>query len=284
MSDLNPLCLYIHGFGGISYEHAFTKRLSEEFRELNFSCSADTHAWRSPTVTFWTTSKDWNDAKSMADAESEVLLKEKIYHYEESNRPYYVIGFSLGCRVLAEALRRVQSPLKNCRGVYLIEAAIPKSTILTLDMIPQDVPIRNYFSPRFDKILAYVYRNSEGEPAAGQVGMYEQKRVENMNVGLSHLYGATHIRMARGLGQLIAYEQGNRRIGRCLPNVRWKVRDKKTWWAEIVRSEQYSWQQNMFAFFGQFRVVELKTKQRMGWAFHLHPLLDTFANRSGKIE
>ena len=112
------------------------------------------------------------------------------------------------------------------------------------------------------------------------MGLFEQKRVGNMNVGLSHLVATTHVTISRGLAQLIAYEEGIRRIGTCLPNVRWKVKDKKTWWAEIVRSEDYSWQQNLFSLFGQFRVIEIKTKRRLGWAWHLHPLLDAFENKT----
>ena len=69
MSELNPVCLYIHGFGGISYNHAFAQRLAKEFRDLNFSCATDTYPWRSPKVILKNTNKEWNDAKLIAKEE-----------------------------------------------------------------------------------------------------------------------------------------------------------------------------------------------------------------------
>ncbi len=278
MNDLNPVCMYIHGFGGISYQHKFSQKLAKEFRELNFECVSETYPWRSPNILIGNVVKEWNEAKRIADEEAQRLHK-KLLLLEESKRSYYLISFSLGGRVLSRALSYVDTQLKYCNGLYFFQAAIPKSTLLNLNVISDNVPVRNYYSPNWDQALSKMYKNAEGEPSAGEVGLFNQKRVENMNVGLGHKLGITHMRIAKGIAQLIAYEKGTHKLNKSFPNIKLSVVDRKIWWAEIIKSEKYSWQQNVFPSLCHFRVVDLDSKTRVGWSLHLHPLLDAFYER-----
>lgn len=129
-----------------------------------------------------------------------------ISEREMKRAAYHLIAYSLGAQVVVHALDcQNHGLLQYCRGIYFLGAAIPCHSRINQNAIPPDVGY-NFFSPCLDWVLAVDYRLTQGQDAAGKVGLTQGGKIRNEQADRTHCwFGAdwSWAGMARRIAQLI---------------------------------------------------------------------------------
>lgn len=275
MTDSRTRVCYVHGFGGKDHDPDFCRALREEFERLQFRCVPEVFAWDSVQSTGETLVADWLDARQNAETTAPVLSRRLLDDFEEQGARYYIVAFSLGARLVCSALNGLDEPLRHCRGIYLLGAAVPGNYKVNRGVLPPGVKIRNHYSPRWGWVLKKMYSNAERIPPAGTHGFDDLATFENLPTGCCHKNGPNkYTKMARPIAEYIAFREGHPGAGDCLPNVRFPTAGGTVWWSDIVQTEEYRVQFNVFLGRGWYRAICREPSQdRLAWSNRLHPIL-----------
>ena len=124
----------------------------------------------------WDSDTEWDAAKETADATGTVLTNWLTEWEHTDGRPIHILGYSLGARVVCEALniaadRNVATPISS---VSLLGAAIPRESVTTAGQYHSgieavDAPVSNFYSEN-DRVLGWIYRLSDRSQAVGYQG------------------------------------------------------------------------------------------------------------------
>jgi pimeloyl-ACP methyl ester carboxylesterase len=213
--------LFVHGFSGQVNVSDFSQEMQELFGLIpDFQANMETWSWPSggvspttPVVEKAVTAGKWLEANSSLVPEAAVALAETINRYEEEGRTYYLIGHSLGAKVVAEALKKPSHELKMLKGIYFMGAAFPSDTELKGIKLPDDLKIINFYSPEYDLMLKEEYRRSTlyQKEAGGRVGFIDNTLFVNLKTDASHSPSddkCNFLNMATAIGFLIAKKEG----------------------------------------------------------------------------
>lgn len=131
-----------------------------------------------PVVAYsWDADTDWDIAKETADANATVLANWLTEWAAEDGRPIHLIGYSLGGRLVCEALTILADTTQSdvIASVSLLGAAIPATSVHQTERYgnaidERSTPVSNFHS-RNDRVLSWVYRFSDRTRAVGHGGI-----------------------------------------------------------------------------------------------------------------
>jgi len=198
--------IYVNGFGERRFPPAFEKKMKKFVKPLNGYFEVKTFQWGSLKLDLTKVVHQWNEAKKNADRDAQKFAREVIEKCEKEETPYVLIGYSLGTRVIAEALQYPQNELKYLRGIYFLGSALPKDYKLETKILPEDFKIINYYSDYLDYMLKLSFYNAEGIKAGGEVGFDDKKCFLNLRTVSTHVYkGGPFQRDYSNLAEAIGY-------------------------------------------------------------------------------
>lgn len=180
--------IYVHGFGERRFPPAFVKKTNAFIKEKKIPLSVETYRWDSKKINPWIAVKQWSEAKVNADKEAQKFYTDIILKNETEKKPYTIVAYSLGSRVVTKALKLVKSPLKHLNGIYFLGAAQPKSLKVATQSLPQNMKIINYYSEHFDVALQVSYYVAEAVDAGGEVGFTDTKVFNNCRTTCTHVH------------------------------------------------------------------------------------------------
>ena len=164
----DKLFVFVHGLNAdpaLARDLAYTvERGLAEIRPIPGIC----YSWDSDT--------GWDTAKRIATGNGQLLAAWLSQWAETDGRPIHLIGYSLGARVSAEALRALNAMDRRnaLRSVSLLGGAIPHDSVTrdgrygdAIDAF--DGPVNNFHSSA-DRVLGWVYRAAERTRAVGSHG------------------------------------------------------------------------------------------------------------------
>jgi len=210
--------LFVHGFRGLVNASDFSQEMQELFGLIpDFQANVETWSWKSGGGVVPKDMPDWVMSNFIYVPKAAAALLKKITRYEEEGRAYYLIGYSLGTAVVAEALKKSSLELKMIKGIYFMGAAFPSDTKRKGIKLPEGIKITNFYSPDYDGILKkYYYHGSivvEGslQEAGGRVGFTDNSLFVNLKTDASHSPSddkCHFLNMAPAIGYLIAKKEG----------------------------------------------------------------------------
>ena len=213
------------------------------------------------------------------------LLEEIVLPLEQAQTPYVLVSYSLGCRVVSQALTQMHQPLKQVLGVYFMGAAMTADSTVHQNCLPEGAWISNYYSPHFDEALKFSYYNAEGAHAGGEVGFSDSTLFQNYRTCCTHVHkGGPLQRDYSNLAGAIL-EQSLLRAGIDLPghkpglNLVLPVFSGVMHWNDIlaVRHEDQTLLIQQHVNTRHYRLVAVSAKgkrRRLGWSRSLGPLLE----------
>jgi hypothetical protein len=224
--------IFIHGFDGgtTEKESKFDDDIREVFMEYAmFNPDVEFYQWDSKgriltkgvlpqiikdTVTF---PLRWKKAKIYAKKHEAKNFLNYIEKLEDKKQPYYIIGYSLGTKVIVEALNLRKDKFNMLKGIYFIGAAIPESTKINTKILPNNFKIINFYSPKYDQVLKKIYNIAEnpsaflgfGDRAGGEKGFKDENIFKNFKTNSSHLNidDCGFMNMGYSIGYLIAMNE-----------------------------------------------------------------------------
>ncbi len=122
--------VYVHGFGGVKESPEFCDNLREFLVAKKVGSEVINYEWDSVKVDVLQAGASWIKSQEYADAEAPKFKREVIDKLEREGRPYVLVGFSVGSRVVFKALEATESELEGLRGVYFLGSAMTKDTTL----------------------------------------------------------------------------------------------------------------------------------------------------------
>ncbi len=231
--------VYLHGFGGVKKDPAFCRNLREYLGEWDLSVEVVNYEWDSVRLNPLKAGASWLKAQRRADEEA-VAFGLRLDELEREAAPYVLVGFSVGSRVVLQALERRDKPLEHLAGVYFLGSAMTKDTSLKQrSALPEGFTIINYHSPRRDEVHRSAFNFMSEIPAGGQVGFDDVTLFANFRVACSHAYKGVGIHIDySGLAEAIAaielYRHGVRLPGDTMFNVKTRVGDGDLWWNQVL--------------------------------------------------
>lgn len=280
--------IYVHGFGGKRYFPEFERDIKKTLYISN--AEVDMYSWNSEglsnslyALVFQIASGKathmWRRANERASSEESTEFLNQINRYEKKGISYYIVGYSLGAKIVVEALKKQKVRLKNVKGVFFLGAAIPNGTEFDRSILPSHLKITNYHSPKHDNVLKYLYKIVMFEKAGGSEGFTNTEIFENMETQSSHSPSTdkrcNFLNMANAIGYLISMEEGtlNQSDGVCS-----SPKPSGDRWNNIMKiSEKLTIQQNScINSTDHFRLVKsgyLFGNDTIGESCNLHSLL-----------
>jgi pimeloyl-ACP methyl ester carboxylesterase len=201
--------IFVHGFGGEDKTGKTQKMIQNRLQDLGLdNCiTAVTYAWDSIHYSFLNIKNDWGRAKENAEKEMEPFLKSLKKETDDSRQQVYIIAFSLGTRIAAHAINKLNPFPRNLKGIFFWGSALTESFRLN-----QSVPIKilNYYSKNSDLVLNRLYRFIEPNHPGGSYGFYEIAGFVNHHTNASHAvpYFDYKKRLIRPTMQIIAFWEG----------------------------------------------------------------------------
>ena len=231
--------VYVHGFGGVKESPEFCDNLREFLVAEEVESEVINYEWDSVKVDVLHAGASWIKSQESADAEALKFKREVIDKLEREGRPYVLVGFSVGSRVVLKALEATESKLEGLRGVYFLGSAMAKDTPLkNRAAMPKGMRITNYHSPLRDIVHRVSFNFMSETPGGGQVGFDDEKIFENYVVSCSHAHKGIGIStdysgLAEAIAFLELYEHGVMIPGRTKLNWETSVMEGDVWWNKI---------------------------------------------------
>ena len=239
--DISPTFVYIHGFGGEKSRPQFCENLSGFLEEHGSAARVINYEWDSIRVDPLKAGASWIRAQKRADEEALVFKRQIIDQLEAQGRPYVLVGFSVGSRVVLRALERVEGKLDGLAAVYFLGSALTKETTLERPHpLPEGVRITNYHSPLHDHVHRLAFSFMSDIPAGGQVGFDDEEVFDNYLVSCTHTHKGVGLHIDySGLAEAICaielYRQGFRLPGKTKLNFALPVGGGGVWWNKVLR-------------------------------------------------
>jgi hypothetical protein len=229
----------VHGFGGVKEAPEFCDNLREFLVAEEVGSEVINYEWDSVKVDVLQAGASWIKSQEYADAEAPKFKREVIDKLEREGRPYILVGYSVGSRVVMKALEATESELEGLRGVYFLGSAMTKDTTLRNRAAMQEgMRITNYHSPRRDIVHRVAFTFMSETPGGGQVGFDDKKVFENYVVSCAHVHKGIGIAtdysgLAEAIAFLELYEHGVEIPGRTKANWESSVMEGDVWWNKI---------------------------------------------------
>lgn len=289
--------IFLHGFGGFDNNPTFIKNGNKIISQNNWKCRLQSFPWNSIDFKFDEAGAKFDAAIQEAE-DAGKQLKDHIMSLESKENTYYIIGHSLGCRVIHSMLKNIVVPFKKCCGIVYLGAAINRNEKVPEAPFSSGIKLINYFSPEYDLVLNKLYYNKTAHSAAGATGLEAGDCVLNFGCSATHTrkLGVVHSdwsNMAWPLIELMAINEGEQIIGDLNPNIDWSVGKGTDWWNNII--ELSNWeingetcsvflQQHKFNY-DHYRISVgnngSEKRERLAWANKLWPLLQRIDLKPG---
>ncbi len=282
-AEENITFVYVHGFGEKRFPPAFETKLKEFLEPHTFKTTVTTYRWESFEIDFSQVAHQWTEAKKNADLEAKNFAKNVLGKMEKEENPYYIIAYSLGTRVVSEAIKAVGAKLSHVKGIYYLGSALPNTYVVDGTHLPDGMKVINYYSEYFDDALKIAFFNAEGIKAGGETGFTDTTHIQNFRTSCTHVYKGgiaqrDYSDLAEPIGYLALFNL-NRFIGSNTTNINLKmpVWQGKMHWNDVMilekNSKQILFQHNVNS--NHYRAVLLSKdkRKRIGWNSNLHTLL-----------
>jgi len=184
-SDL--VFIYVHGFNEHRDPLPFEEAMSEFLKPLPLKTTVFTYRWHTMKIDLTQVVHQWTEAKAKAEESGPAFLAD-LQKLEEARVPYAIVGYSLGCRVVAGALQKAAAPLRGLRGIYFLGAALPHDFVLDARGLPMGMKVVNYYSSFFDDALKISFFNAEGAAAGGETGFDDTRHFQNCHTVCTHVH------------------------------------------------------------------------------------------------
>ncbi len=271
----NGVVIFVHGFGGQDYDSKYAQAMRDRAIKVGARLDVETHDWHSGSIT-GAVGKNWIDAKARTPAIG-VELAARVRRWAEGGRPVYLVAHSLGAQVVLHALRELGRDLRSVPAVFWLGAAVPQHQALDGIEFGETTRLYNYFSPKWDKVLANAWTLAEGGPAAGAVGLMgygdDGSPVFNLKVQSYHSLMGGYLGVAEAIAELVLHWNG--RVSEAKVNEwlkGWSTGGGPDQWDEILRRGEWIIQRNVK--FGQYRAIDRGPgHRRQGVKRMLGPLL-----------
>ena len=281
--------IFVHGFGGFDNEPPFIKMANKAIKVHNFNCRLQNFAWNSRDIKLFEAGARFDSALKEAEKAGDELWK-RILAIDSTESPYYIVGHSLGCQVIHNMLINLGGPLKRCRGIVYLGAAINNNEAVPAVPFTEGLKIVNYFSPKDDFVLNDLYYNKVGSSAGGATGLLDDAFVLNFRCSATHArnLGVVHsdwANMAWPLIEIMSINEGEPIIGGLKKNVEWRIGKGSDWWNNVV--ELSNWKlddENCSVYIQQHKInfdhyrISIarpgsEKRRRLHWADKIGPLL-----------
>ncbi len=284
----NLVFIYIHGFGGEKQDPQFCVNMRKFLSKTKAPARIENYPWDSVKVNPLKAGANWRESERLAEEESLRFGTNIIDRLEQAGTPYVLVGFSLGSRVVLNALAARKGKLKTLQGVYFLGAAMAEDQSLSKDVLPPGMKIVNYHSPLRDKVHKTAFSFMSSLPAGGEVGFADTAVFDNYAVCCTHAHKGigVHIdysQLAVPIGYIALFKKGVVVPGKLSRNRTGEVGEGDVWWNKVLRvSAVLNGQQmpviieqnNMNA--GYFRALVIKqdgTRERIARGRNLHAIL-----------
>ena len=277
--------VYVNGFGERRFPPAFETKMNAFLKPLGGDFNVTTHRWDSLKLDLRKVVHQWNKAKRNANSETERFAREVIESNEREKRPYVLVGYSLGSRIIAEALKIPDRKLEYLKGIYFLGSALPREYKIETKNLPDGFRIINYHSDHLDHVLKFSFYNAEGIKAGGEVGFDEDENFMNLRTVATHVYKGGPLQrdysnLAEAIGYLSLYGENillNK--GKSNFNIELKVASGKFSWNDIyilkIDSRGYMIQQNANTKYYRGLLIDKNGKRiRKAWGRNLHAVLE----------
>lgn len=231
VGDADLAVLFVHGYTGKVNLSRFTQDMQPILSSYNKKYIVETYTWESGGISK-NPLKNWKEANRQAADEAEELA-ERLQLFEDNDRPYYLIGYSLGAKVVVNALKEMEEDAEHLRGVYLLGAAISADEEIDSGIFSESFKIYNYYSPYYDKVLKRIYRVAEFlKKAGGKIGFRNSEEFNNYETAASHSPSdgkCNFLNMSKPLAHLIAYREGHMVSGEVSERNVIKTKNRDRW-------------------------------------------------------
>ena len=287
--DDSLVFVYIHGFGGLKKSPEFCENLNEFLADEEVAAEVINYEWDSVKVDILKAGASWLKAQEKADAEAAKFKREVIDRLEAQGRDYVLVGYSVGSRVVLEALESTRSRLDGLRGVYFLGSAITKDTTLkNRAALPEGMKITNYHSPMRDMVHQLAFNFMSEIPPGGQVGFDDEDVFENYAVSCAHAHKGVGVATDySGLAEAIAFlelhEHGVSIPGKTKLNWEMPVMDGDVWWNKIRRVDNVELEQHTMrpGYYRALRVAGDGKRTRVARGENLHAIIAELDLRAG---
>ncbi len=276
--------IYIHGF----LEHGATTDFEDEMRDFVRDWDNDlqvkTYRWDNEKLDPEKVVAQWTEAKEKVQAKAPDFLREVIQKYETEQTPYVLIGYSLGTRLVATALKQNSEPMEYLKGIYFLGSALPADYSFEGISLPEGLRIQSYYSDKFDTVLKQIYYLAEGERAGGEIGFADTRILDNFRTACHHVHLGGPVKrdystLASAIGWMTLRNQGITRAAskKSVFQLEVPVGSGEIHWNEITqfRDQKILIEQNSNAdFFRGVRIAPDGKRTSLGVSRNLHRLLD----------
>ena len=281
--------VYIHGFGGEKQAPQFCANMREFLASTNNPSRVINYRWDSVKVDPVRAGASWVRSQQRADKEAKEFRRRMIDKLEDQKTPYVLVGFSVGSRVILEAIRNTGSPLEHARGIYFLGSAMTKDTTLEdRSALPGGMRIINYHSPVRDTVHSVAFNFMSRLPAGGQIGFDDDALFENRRVSCSHAHKGVGVHtdysgLAAAIAAIELYKIGVRIPGERKLNLVTRVGEGSLWWNKVLPVD-VMWHNDRVRFeieqhnvrHNYFRAVRVSTsgkRYRVARSENLHAIL-----------
>jgi len=227
-ADIEDIAIiYVYGFtddsGALnserlrSFNDAYVRALPNYSKEIVITL--DNYVWDSAEVRlmgvklegrwkllqYGQSKEHWSQAKDNALREGKKLYLSKIKKFEKRGLPYYIIGYSLGTRIVLEAMNQSRDELKMLRGVFFLGSALPVESTVTSNALRKGQRIVSYYSKK-DSTLGKYFRATESVEAGGHAGFLDEGTFLNLETFYDH---SEYCELINPLCDIILYEEGS---------------------------------------------------------------------------
>jgi len=279
----------VHGFGGRNFDHKYAEAMRERTRLVGSPISVETFAWDSryvDTMSFnsETLLRDWNEAKKNAQGAAAQLAA----YIGQISDDVYVVGFSLGCRVILDAVDRIVREGRRVRGLFLLGAAVDYREPIYMAAKHAEFGLFNYYSPKRDTVLNKFYKSVEGYPASGSHGFVDLGQGENFarnyRVACSHRLGNGYTMVAEAIAEMILHFENKTVSGDVERSGEVETLGGHVLWNNIYRRGHLLIQRGPVitdALRCHYRLIDRSAKnKRLAWSRTLSPLLREIESRA----
>lgn len=294
LAQYDLVFIYVHGFGEARDTLAFTQKMSAFLKPLGLKAAAVTYRWDRTRINPARVVFQWTQAKAKTDEAARNLIEE-LRTLDAAGVRTVLVGYSLGSRVVAGALRQGGGQLRHLSGVAFLGSALPHDFQIEDGDLPAGLKIQNYFSGTFDLALKLYFPNAEGTAAAGAVGFDDTRHVENHRTVCTHVHKGGPIQrdyanLAPAIGYLALLREKMFVAGSGpMVNLAWRVGAGSVHWNDIARfaaqPRPILIQQNVNT--GLYRAVALGEegkRTRKAWGANPHEILKKLGLFAGPYE
>lgn len=274
--------VYIHGFGEHREVLPFHEEMEEFLGKWELKAAVETYRWDDLELQPTMLVAQWNQSKERVVSKVPDFTESIIRKYESLKKPYVLIGYSLGSRLVAASLKENKEPLESLLGVYFLGSALPNNHSFDEVSLPPGMKIANYYSSKFDVTLKFSFYHAEGIRAGGETG-FDNPLIENYRTACTHMHlvGPLHrdySSLASAIGWLTYYKQGvylSPAPDDKMPSeLALPAGSGKIHWNEIHRFGSVIIEENANAdIYRAIQVTPENKRSHIGWSRNMHQLL-----------